>query len=130
MQIASGGVFGPDQPVSLNMLGSERSLEAMEGVAMVGSLQPLSSKSHGHPFCYSGTRMRLLLIRAKSEREISLLVPVQELEDSLYPLLREVSRYLMALAGVPSQGNTGIRAMNDLCAGQAWHRPLRGVQRC
>jgi malate dehydrogenase (NADP+) len=45
--IASGEVFGPDQPVALQLLGSERSAGALEGVAM-------------------------------------------ELEDSLYPLLREV----------------------------------------
>ncbi|KAL4421594.1 hypothetical protein ABPG75_010885 [Micractinium tetrahymenae] len=45
--LASGEVFGRDQPVSLQLLGSERSREALEGVAM-------------------------------------------ELEDSLYPLLREV----------------------------------------
>ena len=45
--IASGEVFGKDQPVALQLLGSERSREALEGVAM-------------------------------------------ELEDSLYPLLREV----------------------------------------
>lgn len=50
MQIASGEVFGKDQPVALQLLGSERSRAALEGVAM-------------------------------------------ELEDSLYPLLREV-RYL------------------------------------
>ncbi|WOK94891.1 malate dehydrogenase [Canna indica] len=47
-KLASGEVFGPDQPVALKLLGSERSLQALEGVAM-------------------------------------------ELEDSLYPLLREVS---------------------------------------
>ncbi|XP_057838669.1 malate dehydrogenase [NADP], chloroplastic isoform X3 [Cryptomeria japonica] len=47
-KIASGEVFGQDQPVALNLLGSERSFSALEGVAM-------------------------------------------ELEDSLYPLLREVS---------------------------------------
>lgn len=41
-------VFGKDQPIALQLLGSERSYEALEGVAM-------------------------------------------ELEDSLYPLLREVS---------------------------------------
>lgn len=46
-KIASGEVFGPDQPVALKLLGSERSLQALEGVAM-------------------------------------------ELEDSLFPLLREV----------------------------------------
>jgi len=45
--IASGEVYGKDQPVILSMLGSERSREALEGVAM-------------------------------------------ELEDSLFPLLREV----------------------------------------
>lgn len=45
--LASGGVFGLDQPISLQLLGSERSIQALEGVAM-------------------------------------------ELEDSLYPLLREV----------------------------------------
>lgn len=47
-KIASGEVFGPDQPVALSLLGSERSRNALEGVAM-------------------------------------------ELEDSLYPLLREVN---------------------------------------
>ncbi|KAF9597533.1 hypothetical protein IFM89_019447 [Coptis chinensis] len=47
-QLASGEVFGPDQPIALKLLGSERSFQALEGVAM-------------------------------------------ELEDSLYPLLREVS---------------------------------------
>ncbi|EFN59784.1 hypothetical protein CHLNCDRAFT_29326 [Chlorella variabilis] len=45
--LASGEVFGRDQPIQLQLLGSERSREALEGVAM-------------------------------------------ELEDSLYPLLREV----------------------------------------
>ncbi len=47
LQLASGEVFGKDQPMALQLLGSERSKEALEGVAM-------------------------------------------ELEDSLYPLLREV----------------------------------------
>ncbi|XP_059458433.1 malate dehydrogenase [NADP], chloroplastic-like [Corylus avellana] len=47
-KLASGQVFGPDQPIALKLLGSERSFEALEGVAM-------------------------------------------ELEDSLFPLLREVS---------------------------------------
>ena len=47
-QIASGEVFGKEQPIELQMLGSERSREALEGVAM-------------------------------------------ELEDSLFPLLRQVS---------------------------------------
>ncbi|KAI4370682.1 hypothetical protein MLD38_019004 [Melastoma candidum] len=46
-KLASGEVFGPDQPVALKLLGSERSFQALEGVAM-------------------------------------------ELEDSLFPLLREV----------------------------------------
>ena len=46
-QLASGEVFGHDQPIALHLLGSERSAGALEGVAM-------------------------------------------ELEDSLYPLLREV----------------------------------------
>ncbi|GAB4822519.1 hypothetical protein N2152v2_009565 [Parachlorella kessleri] len=45
--LASGEVFGADQPISLQLLGSDKSAEAIEGVAM-------------------------------------------ELEDSLYPLLREV----------------------------------------
>ena len=48
LQIASGEVFGRDQPIELQMLGSERSREALEGVAM-------------------------------------------ELEDSLFPLLRQVA---------------------------------------
>lgn len=46
-KLASGEVFGPNQPIALKLLGSERSLQALEGVAM-------------------------------------------ELEDSLFPLLREV----------------------------------------
>lgn len=46
-KLAAGEVFGPDQPIALKLLGSERSIQALEGVAM-------------------------------------------ELEDSLYPLLREV----------------------------------------
>tara|TARA_B110000977_G_scaffold169595_1_gene219659 strand:- start:17454 stop:18794 length:1341 start_codon:yes stop_codon:yes gene_type:complete len=47
-KIASGEVYGQDQPIALRLLGSERSKEALEGVAM-------------------------------------------ELEDSLFPLLREVN---------------------------------------
>lgn len=47
-KLASGEVFGQDQPIALNLLGSERSRGALEGVAM-------------------------------------------ELEDSLFPLLREVN---------------------------------------
>eukprot|EP00245_Coleochaete_scutata_P002531 TRINITY_DN133_c0_g1_i1.p1 TRINITY_DN133_c0_g1~~TRINITY_DN133_c0_g1_i1.p1 ORF type:complete len:453 (+),score=92.73 TRINITY_DN133_c0_g1_i1:178-1536(+) len=47
-KIAAGEVFGPDQPVTLSLLGSQKSREAIEGVAM-------------------------------------------ELEDSLFPLLREVT---------------------------------------
>ncbi|KAI8006992.1 hypothetical protein LOK49_LG07G01361 [Camellia lanceoleosa] len=47
-KLASGEVFGRDQPIALKLLGSERSFQALEGVAM-------------------------------------------ELEDSLYPLLKEVS---------------------------------------
>ena len=49
MQLASGEVYGKDQPIALMLLGSERSYGALEGVAM-------------------------------------------ELEDSLYPLLREVRK--------------------------------------
>lgn len=45
--LASGAVFGPNQPIVLQLLGSERSINAIEGVSM-------------------------------------------ELEDSLYPLLREI----------------------------------------
>ncbi|XP_073144185.1 malate dehydrogenase [NADP], chloroplastic [Henckelia pumila] len=47
-RLASGEVFGPNQPIALKLLGSQRSIQALEGVAM-------------------------------------------ELEDSLFPLLREVS---------------------------------------
>lgn len=47
LQLASGEVYGKDQPIALQLLGSDRSRQALEGVAM-------------------------------------------ELEDSLYPLLREV----------------------------------------
>uniref|UniRef100_A5BPU3 Malate dehydrogenase [NADP], chloroplastic n=1 Tax=Vitis vinifera TaxID=29760 RepID=A5BPU3_VITVI len=47
-KLAAGEVFGPDQPIAFKLLGSERSFQALEGVAM-------------------------------------------ELEDSLFPLLREVS---------------------------------------
>lgn len=46
--LASGQVFGPNQPIALQLLGSERSINAIEGVSM-------------------------------------------ELEDSLYPLLREIN---------------------------------------
>ncbi|KAK9283865.1 hypothetical protein L1049_012119 [Liquidambar formosana] len=33
-KLASGEVFGPDQPIALKLLGSERSIQALEGVAM------------------------------------------------------------------------------------------------
>ena len=56
-QLASGEVFGHDQPIALQLLGSERSATALEGVAM-------------------------------------------ELEDSLYPLLREV-RILHTVSVIP-----------------------------
>lgn len=56
-QLASGEVFGKNQPIALQLLGSQRSREALEGVAM-------------------------------------------ELEDSLYPLLREVSGGCVGGAGV------------------------------
>lgn len=32
-QLASGEVFGPDQPIALKLLGSERSFQALEGMA-------------------------------------------------------------------------------------------------
>jgi hypothetical protein len=57
MQLASGEVFGKNQPVALQLLGSDRSFEALEGVAM-------------------------------------------ELEDSLYPLLREVCNALACAVGI------------------------------
>lgn len=42
-KLASGEVFGPDQPIALKLLGSERSFQALEGVAMEleDSLYPL-----------------------------------------------------------------------------------------
>jgi malate dehydrogenase (NADP+) len=55
-QLASGEVFGKNQPIALQLLGSDRSREALEGVAM-------------------------------------------ELEDSLYPLLREVGLSITADQG-------------------------------
>lgn len=55
-QLASGEVFGKNQPIALQLLGSSRSREALEGVAM-------------------------------------------ELEDSLYPLLREVGMGLRGGGG-------------------------------
>jgi hypothetical protein len=30
-KLASGEVFGPDQPIALKLLGSERSIQALEG---------------------------------------------------------------------------------------------------
>ncbi len=36
--LASGEVYGKDQPIALSLLGSERSYTALEGVAMVGSI--------------------------------------------------------------------------------------------
>lgn len=67
-QIASGEVFGPDQPIALKLLGSERSLQALEGTVLP-SFSSLSS-IFLTPYI-SGVAM--------------------ELEDSLFPLLREVS---------------------------------------
>ena len=59
--LAAGEVYGKDQPIALNLLGSERSREALEGVAM-------------------------------------------ELEDSLYPLLQQLSIGIDPEAGVPGCG--------------------------
>ncbi|GJN04286.1 hypothetical protein PR202_ga21822 [Eleusine coracana subsp. coracana] len=58
-KLASGEVFGPDQPIALRLLGSERSFEALEGSPV---------------FLFLATTCVAM-----------------ELEDSLYPLLREVS---------------------------------------
>ena len=71
-QIASGDVFGPNQPIILQMLGSERSFEALEGVAM-------------------------------------------ELEDSLFPLLRQ-ARVLIA-STTAAISTTGIRLAKRAPAG-------------
>lgn len=57
LQLASGGVFGMDQPISFQLLGSEESQVKLEGVAM-------------------------------------------ELEDSLYPLLREVTACLLVICNL------------------------------
>lgn len=70
-QLASGEVFGKNQPIALQLLGSQRSREALEGVAM-------------------------------------------ELEDSLYPLLREVR-------GEGGQGKRGW-------GGQGGRRKEEGVE--
>lgn len=35
-QLASGEVFGPDQPIALKLLGSERSFQALEGTIYFG----------------------------------------------------------------------------------------------
>lgn len=32
VQLASGEVFGPNQPIALKLLGSERSFQALEGM--------------------------------------------------------------------------------------------------
>ena len=37
-QIASGEVFGPDQPICLKLLGSERSFQALEGMSFLSWL--------------------------------------------------------------------------------------------
>lgn len=86
LQLASGEVFGDDQPISLLMLGSDRSREALEGVAM-------------------------------------------ELEDSLFPLLREVrsgsSASLLAVAHVLLVAPAGLRASKTR-NGAPQPRRLRG----
>jgi hypothetical protein len=63
-QLASGEVFGKNQPIALQLLGSDRSREALEGVAM-------------------------------------------ELEDSLYPLLREVCFGGVLLTTLPLRSPPG-----------------------
>lgn len=45
-QLASGEVFGPNQPIALKLLGSERSFQALEGMLLSKDyflLFPLSS---------------------------------------------------------------------------------------
>ena len=87
-QLCSGEVFGNDQPIILQLLGSERSREALEGVCM-------------------------------------------ELEDSMYPLLREVQvravatrawqwPSLMVVAGLAVPDPTGAAAMAVAVRGTHW----------
>lgn len=70
-QLASGEVLGYDQPIALKLLGSERSLQALEGMNLnfeaPSCCNYLSSTNH------------------------NILGVAMELEDSLFPLLREVS---------------------------------------
>ena len=51
-QLASGEVFGKNQPIALQLLGSDRSREALEGVAMEleDSLYPLLREVGGHTY--------------------------------------------------------------------------------
>ena len=73
-QLASGEVYGRDQPLHLQLLGSERSREALEGVAM-------------------------------------------ELEDSLYPLLREVGGRSAGGGGGGAPGVARLPVSASLCWG-------------
>lgn len=86
-QLASGEVFGKNQPIALQLLGSSRSREALEGVAM-------------------------------------------ELEDSLYPLLREVrgtrarqcpGRMMVAERGCWGGREMAADALGQLVPGKRGH---------
>lgn len=44
-QLASGEVFGPDQPIALRLLGSERSIQALEGMSPLSIDHSLSTES-------------------------------------------------------------------------------------
>lgn len=50
-QLASGEVFGPNQPIALKLLGSQRSIQALEGMSVpipitfLASLLPISALS-------------------------------------------------------------------------------------
>ena len=43
LQIASGEVFGQDQPIALNLLGSDRSKEALEGMRIASGCEKLTA---------------------------------------------------------------------------------------
>lgn len=117
-QLASGEVFGSDQPIALHLLGSDRSREAVEGVAMEleDSLYPL-----------------LREVGALCTLGAVLSVGRWGLEDSLYPLLREVCGGLIPTRPMaPPRGHTHVHTNQDMallirCRGCHRHRPLQGV---
>lgn len=104
MQLASGEVFGQDQPIALKLLGSERSFQALEGKRLLSALLfdkiisyfllhglssklPLQLLSDINGWLWQRVCITCSYVLIKT----ATVGVAMELEDSLYPLLREVS---------------------------------------